>query len=264
MLLLIKTARKSGGATAAMVVSDTCPGGSAHPDQRHGHTRHGTQPHQDQACVAHGALRLWTTAWRPSSACGGHSCGARASRCAGVAGPSVSVSRGSGPGWWHACRPVPRPARASAQPGPQPWGGPAWQRKPTRGDASCRSTPPRQGGGAPGRPRQRMACPVGARRGERGKALWATRPLVSRAPATFPPGHSAVSPGVMPAEQQRAMTKQARKTQHIERFTPTLRQRVSRLVRATRSFAKQLAHHIGALTSFLCHYHLTRKVALPV
>ncbi len=113
-------------------------------------------------------------------------------------------------------------------------------------------------------PRQRMACPVGARRGERGKALWATRPLVSRAPATFPPGHSAVSPGVMPAEQQRAMTKQARKTQHIERFTPTLRQRVSRLVRATRSFAKQLAHHIGALTSFLCHYHLTRKVALPV
>ncbi len=160
MLLLIKTARKSGGATAAMVVSDTCPGGSAHPDQRHGHTRHGTQPHQDQACVAHGALRLWTTAWRPSSACGGHSCGARASRCAGSAGPSVSVSRGAGPGWWHACRPVPRPARASAQPGPQPWGGPAWQRKPTRGDASCRSTPPRQGGGAPGRPRRASAWPA--------------------------------------------------------------------------------------------------------
>src|SRR3989442_1204773 len=84
--------------------------------------------------VAHDALRLWTTAWRPSSACGGHSCGARASRCAGSAGPSVSVSRGAGPGWWHACRPVPRPARASAQPGHQPWGGPAWKRKPTRGD----------------------------------------------------------------------------------------------------------------------------------
>jgi insertion element IS1 protein InsB len=96
------------------------------------------------------------------------------------------------------------------------------------------------------------------------KALWATLPLVSRAPAMFHTDHSAVHPGVMPAEQQRAMTKQARKTKHIERFTTTLRQRVSRLVRATRSFSKQLAHHLGAITYFLCHYHLTRRVALPV
>src|SRR6266545_2490455 len=79
------------GATAAMVVSDTCPGGSAHPDQRHSHTRHGPQPPQGQACVAHGALRLWATAWRPSSACGWHRGGVRASRCAGAAGPSGSV-----------------------------------------------------------------------------------------------------------------------------------------------------------------------------
>jgi hypothetical protein len=34
--------------------------------------------------------------------------------------------------------------------------------------------------------------------------------------------------GVIPGEQHRAITKQARKTNHSERFNNTLRQRVSR------------------------------------
>ena len=68
----------------------------------------------------------------------------------------------------------------------------------------------------------------------------------------------------MPAEQHRALTKQARKTHHIERFNHTLRQRVSRLVRETLSFSKKLANHIGAIKYFICHYNLTRRVALPV
>jgi hypothetical protein len=58
--------------------------------------------------------------------------------------------------------------------------------------------------------------------------------------------------------------KQARKTNHIERFNTTLRQRVSRLVRETLSFSKKLAHHLGAIKYFICHYNLTRRVALPV
>ena len=60
------------------------------------------------------------------------------------------------------------------------------------------------------------------------------------------------------------MTKQARKTNHLERFNNTLRQRVSRLVRETLSFAKKLANHIGAIKFFLCHYNLEKATALPV
>jgi insertion element IS1 protein InsB len=53
--------------------------------------------------------------------------------------------------------------------------------------------------------------------------------------------------GVIPAAQQKAISKLARKTNHIERFNNTLRQRVSRLVRETLSFSKKLANHIDAI-----------------
>jgi IS1 transposase len=67
--------------------------------------------------------------------------------------------------------------------------------------------------------------------------------------------------GVIPAVQHRAIHKLARKTNHIERFNNTLRQRVSRLVREGLSFSKKLAHHIGAIKLFICHYNLMRAVA---
>jgi len=53
----------------------------------------------------------------------------------------------------------------------------------------------------------------------------------------------------------------ARKTNHIERFNNTLRQRVSRLVREALSFSKKLVNHIDAIKPFICHYNLTRAVA---
>ena len=56
-------------------------------------------------------------------------------------------------------------------------------------------------------------------------------------------------------------SKLARKTNHIERFNNTLRQRVSRLVRDALSFSKKLANHIGAIKLFICHYNLTRAAA---
>jgi len=74
----------------------------------------------------------------------------------------------------------------------------------------------------------------------------------------------AVYTGVIPAAQHKAITKHARQTNHIERFNNTLRQRVSRLVRETLAFSKKLANHIGAIKYFICHYNLTRTVALPV
>ena len=64
-----------------------------------------------------------------------------------------------------------------------------------------------------------------------------------------------------PAMQHRAISKLARKTNHIERFNNTLRQRVSRLVRDALSFSKKLANHIGAINLFICRYNLTRAAA---
>jgi hypothetical protein len=44
----------------------------------------------------------------------------------------------------------------------------------------------------------------------------------------------------------------------------TLRQRLSRLVRATLSFSKKVENHIGAIKCFICHYNLEKAAALPV
>jgi insertion element IS1 protein InsB len=112
--------------------------------------------------------------------------------------------------------------------------------------------------------RQIIAFHVGDRSGESGKALWANIPIVYREQAMFHTDQYDVYKGVIPAEQHRAITKKARKTNHIERFNNTLRQRVSRLVRETLSFSKTLANHIGAIKYFICHYNLTRRGALPV
>jgi insertion element IS1 protein InsB len=70
--------------------------------------------------------------------------------------------------------------------------------------------------------------------------------------------------GVIPAEGHKAIAKHARKTNSIERFHNTLRQRLSLLVRETLSFSKKLAHHIGAIKYFIWHYHLRRVAALPM
>jgi insertion element IS1 protein InsB len=66
---------------------------------------------------------------------------------------------------------------------------------------------------------------------------------------------------VIPVAQHRSISKLTRKTNRLERFNNTLRQRVSRLVRETLSFSKKLAHHIGAIKLFICHYNLTRAAA---
>jgi insertion element IS1 protein InsB len=112
--------------------------------------------------------------------------------------------------------------------------------------------------------RQIIACHVGDRGRDSAQELWANIPLVYREQATFHTDQYEAYKGVIPAERHRAITKKARKTNHIERFNNTLRQRVSRLVRETLSFSKKLAHHIGAIKYFICHYNLTKAVALPV
>jgi insertion element IS1 protein InsB len=112
--------------------------------------------------------------------------------------------------------------------------------------------------------RQIFAFHVGDRSRDSAKQLWANLPEVYRTQATFYTDQYDAYTGVIPAEQHKAITKDARKTNHIERFNNTLRQRLSRLVRDTPAFSKKLANHIGAIKYFICHYNLTRTAALPV
>jgi insertion element IS1 protein InsB len=109
--------------------------------------------------------------------------------------------------------------------------------------------------------RQVMAFHVGDRSCKSTKRLWAKIPLVYRHHATCYTDQYVVYEGVIPTAQHHAIRKLARKTNHIERFNNTLRQRVSRLVREALSCSKKLANHIGAIKLFICHYNLTRAAA---
>jgi insertion element IS1 protein InsB len=109
-----------------------------------------------------------------------------------------------------------------------------------------------------------IAFYVGDRSRDSAKELWAKIPLVYREQAIFHTDQYDAYTGVIPAERHKAITKHARKTNHIERFNNTLRQRVSRLVRETLSFSKKLAYHIGAIKYFICHDNLAKAAALPV
>jgi IS1 family transposase len=109
--------------------------------------------------------------------------------------------------------------------------------------------------------RQIITFHVGDRSHTSAEHLWAKIPQAYRQHATFYTDQYVVYETVIPAAQHKAMSKLARKTNHIERFNNTLRQRVSRLVRDALSFSKKLANHIGAMKLFICHYNLTRAAA---
>lgn len=51
------------------------------------------------------------------------------------------------------------------------------------------------------------------------------------------------------------MGKETGKTNYIERFNCTMRQRIARLVRKTLSFSKKLENYIGAIWLFIHHYN---------
>ena len=106
--------------------------------------------------------------------------------------------------------------------------------------------------------RQVLAFHVGDRSQKSARQLWDKLPVAYRKHATF---HTDAYPSygrVIPQTQHRVITKAARKTNHVERFNGTLRQRLSRLVRSALSFSKKVTHHIGAIRYFICHYNLTR------
>ena len=60
---------------------------------------------------------------------------------------------------------------------------------------------------------------------------------------------------VIPSKRHRAVGKETGKTNYIERFNCTMRQRISRLVRKTLSFSKKIENHLGAIWYFVHHYN---------
>jgi insertion element IS1 protein InsB len=112
--------------------------------------------------------------------------------------------------------------------------------------------------------RQIIVFHIGDRSRASAKQLWANLAEMYRTQAMFYTAQYEAYKGVIPAEPHQAITKKSRKTNYIERFNNTLRQRVSRLVRDTLAFSEKLANHIGAIKCFICHYTLTRTAALPV
>ena len=75
--------------------------------------------------------------------------------------------------------------------------------------------------------RQIIAFHVGDHSNKSAPQLWANLPAVYREQATCYTNPYAVYTGVMPAVQHKAITEHARKTNHVERFNNTMRQRVS-------------------------------------
>lgn len=96
---------------------------------------------------------------------------------------------------------------------------------------------------------------VGSRSKTGAKALWRSLPAVYRQCAVLYTDFWRAYGEVFPSKRHKAVGKSSGKTNHIERFNCTLRQRVSRLVRSTLSFSKKLDNHIGAIWTFVHHYN---------
>ncbi|WP_445248121.1 IS1 family transposase [Microcoleus sp. OTE_8_concoct_300] len=96
---------------------------------------------------------------------------------------------------------------------------------------------------------------IGARSEEGAKQLWNSLPPVYRQCAVCYTDFWAAYACVFPSKRHQPVGKESGKTNHIERFNNTLRQRVSRIVRKTLSFSKKLENHIGAIWYFIHHYN---------
>jgi insertion element IS1 protein InsB len=103
--------------------------------------------------------------------------------------------------------------------------------------------------------RQVLAFYVGDRSRQSARQLWKRIPRVYRQQATFYTDDWEAYRGVIVAKRHQVCAKGSGRTNAIERFNCTLRQRVSRLVRDSLSFSKSLTNHIGAIKYFICHYN---------
>lgn len=104
--------------------------------------------------------------------------------------------------------------------------------------------------------KQVIAFHVGDNSQESARKLWENIPVTYRENATFSTDLWDAYNKVIPTNQHIPCPKGSGLTNTIERFNFTLRQRVSRLVRQSLSFSKNLDNHIGAIKYFICGYNL--------
>ena len=103
--------------------------------------------------------------------------------------------------------------------------------------------------------REVVALVVGDRSQTTAQALWDALPQAYQQGAICYTDEWEAYAAVIPPNQHRPVKKDSGKTNYLERFNCTLRQRVSRLVRKTLSFSKKLTNHIGAIWYFVHHYN---------
>ncbi len=96
---------------------------------------------------------------------------------------------------------------------------------------------------------------VGNRDKEGALGLWNSIPGVYRQCAVSYTDFRSSYDEIFPSKRHRSVGKETGKTNHIERFNNTMRQRISRLVRKTLSFSKKIENHIGAIWYFIHHYN---------
>ncbi len=96
---------------------------------------------------------------------------------------------------------------------------------------------------------------MGSRSRRSAQRLWQSLPPVYRQCAVCYTDFWDAYAQVLPSKRHRPVGKDSGKTNHIERFNNTLRQRVGRLVRKALSFSKKLVNHVGAIWYFIHHYN---------
>ncbi len=97
-----------------------------------------------------------------------------------------------------------------------------------------------------------------SRKGAEG--LWKSLPALYRQCAMCYTDFWGAYDEIFPKSRHRAVDKKSGKTNLIERFNCTRRQRVSRLVRKTLSFSKKMDNHIGAIWYFIHHYNKLLRI----
>ena len=107
---------------------------------------------------------------------------------------------------------------------------------------------------------------VGVALGDRSRdmawELWESLPGVYRQCAVCYTDYWEAYRGVIAGKRHRPEGKESGKTNHIERFNGTLRQRVSRLVRKTLSFSKKMENHIGAVWYYIHDHNRRMRLAM--
>lgn len=96
---------------------------------------------------------------------------------------------------------------------------------------------------------------TGSRDIEGAQGLWNSLPPVYRQCAVCYSDFWEAYNHIFPSKRHKAVEKKSGKTNRIERFNCTMRQRISRLVRKTLSFSKKIENHIGSIWNFIHYYN---------